>query len=85
MRNPYTESEQKNDIMSTFIGSDRGKRPSGQNSGRRNEMNKNYKTAEHQGQRDTFDTSPDLQLYQDTVLASIDPKTVKNERFRQSW
>jgi hypothetical protein len=25
--NPYTDSEQKNDIMSSFMGSDQGKRP----------------------------------------------------------
>jgi hypothetical protein len=70
--------------MSSFIGSDQGKRPSGQNSGRRNEINKNYKTHEHRD-RDAFDTSPDLQFYQDAVMAAIDPKTTKNERFRQSW
>ena len=83
MKNPYIESEQKNEIMSSFIVSDQGKRPSGQNSGRRNDINKTYKTTELQ--RDTFDTSPDLQFYQDTVVASRDPKTVNRERFRQSW
>ena len=48
-------------------------------------MNKNYKTHEHEGKRDAFDTSPDLQFYQDAVIPAIDPKTTKNERFRQSW
>jgi hypothetical protein len=67
-----------------IISRDQGKRPTGKNTGKRN--NRSFKTTENstEGQRQTFDTIQDMQFYQDTVLAQ-DPKSQKSQRFRQSW